>query len=45
MEQTLKNPALEAAARLLKRIGIEQFVAAVRGKDGDDYRMQTMSEG
>ena len=45
MDQVRNNSALEAAARLLKRIGIEQFVAAVRGKDGDDYRMQTMSEG
>lgn len=45
MEHTLTNPALEAAVRLLRRIGIERFVAAVRGQDGDDYRMQTMSEG
>jgi hypothetical protein len=44
MEHTLTNPALQAAVRLLQRIGIERFVAAVRGQDGGDYRMQTMSE-
>ncbi|MBB5058260.1 hypothetical protein HDF16_002974 [Granulicella aggregans] len=44
MEQTQTNPALEAAARLLRRIGIDRFVAAVRGQGCEDYRMQTMSE-
>lgn len=44
MEHTRNYPALEAAVRLLRRIGIERFVAAVRGQNGDDYRMQTMSE-
>jgi len=44
MEYTLTNPALQAAVRLLQRIGIERFVAVVRGQDGGDYRMQTMSE-
>ena len=45
MEHTQNSPTLEAAFRLLKRIGIERFVAAVRGQTGDDYRMQTRSEG
>jgi hypothetical protein len=40
-----KNAVLEAAARLLKRIGIDRFVATVRGQAGSDYRMQAMSEG
>jgi len=44
MKHTQTNAALEAAARLLKRIGIDRFVANVRGQKGEDYRMQTMSE-